>query len=117
MMISSPEDTAAGQSEPPGEPPSNGQLLSAFVRHGDEAAFQGLVKRHGPMVFGVCRRLLGNEHDAADAFQAAFLVLARKAATIRSPEVLGTWLYNVAYRTSIKARSVRLRRAARERQV
>jgi len=116
-MISSPEDTTAGRSGALPETPSNGQLLRAFVQERDEAAFEGLVRRHGPMVFGVCRRLLGNEHDAADAFQAVFLVLARKAAVIRAPEVLGTWLYNVAYRTSIKARSVRLKRAARERQV
>jgi len=116
-MISSPQEPVADQPAPPSVAPSNGELLGAFVREKDEAAFACLVRRHGPMVFGVCKRLLGNEHDAADAFQAAFLVLARKAATIRAPEVLGTWLYNVAYRVSIKARSVRLKRAARERQV
>src|SRR5881398_3276611 len=116
-MISSPQEPAADQTAPSSAAPSNGELLRAFVRDKDETAFAELVHRHGPMVFGVCRRLLGNEHDAADAFQAAFLVLARKAATLRSPDVLGAWLYHVAYRTSMKARSVRLKREARERQV
>jgi RNA polymerase sigma factor (sigma-70 family) len=92
-------------------------LLAAFVRDKDEAAFESLVRRHGPMVLGVARRLVGNEHDAADVFQAVFLVLARKAASIRAPEVLGAWLYNVAYRTSVKARGVLLKRKAREGQV
>src|SRR5437899_7835408 len=117
MMSFSPQDAVANEPPCPSAAPSNGQLLSAFVRHRDETAFAELVHRHGPMVFGVCRRLLGNEHDAADAFQAAFLVLARKAATLRSPDVLGAWLYHVAYRTSMKARAVRLKREARERQV
>src|SRR5262249_23983072 len=115
--MQSPEQNTLNEFERPSTAPSNGQLLSAFVRHRDESAFEQLVRRHGPMVFGVCRRLLGNEHDAADAFQAAFVVLARKAASIRMPEVLGAWLYNVAYRTSMKARSVRSKREARERQV
>src|SRR5262245_14603475 len=118
-MISSPQNTAsvASQEEQAHETQANCQLLGAVVRHRDESAFERLVRRHGPIVFGVCRRLLGNDHDAADAFQATFLVLARKAASIRAPEALGAWLYNVAYRTSMKARSIRAKRAARERQV
>ncbi len=96
---------------------TDAELLRAFVEQKSEAAFEAVVHRYGAMVFGVCRRLLGNEHDAADAFQAVFLVLARKAASIRSREVLGAWLYNVAYRTSQKARAVGWKRKTREQQV
>lgn len=96
---------------------TDGQLLGAFLATRDEAAFEEIVRRHGPLVFGVCRRLLGNEQDAADAFQAVFVVLARKAGSIRAREALGAWLYHVAYRTSMKARSVLLKRRAREGQV
>src|SRR5688572_7885585 len=97
--------------------PSDAELLAAFVASRDEAAFAEVVRRHGPLVFGTCRRLLGNEHDAADAFQAVFLVLSRKAASIRSRQALGAWLYHVAYRTSMKARAVSFKRKAREGQV
>jgi RNA polymerase sigma factor (sigma-70 family) len=96
---------------------ADAQLLEGFVKRNDQSAFEGLVRRHGPMIFRVCTRLLGNEHDAADAFQAVFMVLARKAASLRRPEVLGAWLYHVAYRASLKARTVRSKRTARERQV
>src|SRR5437764_15464978 len=80
---------------------SDAQLLERFVRARDEAAFEVLVWRHGGMVLSVCRRLLHREQDAEDAFQATFLTLARKAASIGKREALGSWLYKVAYRVSL----------------
>src|SRR5262249_23551457 len=80
------------------------ELLSHFVNARDEAAFAALVERHGPMVLAVCRRSLRNAHDAEDACQAVFLVLARKAASIRKRESLSSWLYGVAVRVANKAR-------------
>jgi DNA-directed RNA polymerase specialized sigma24 family protein len=85
-------------------------LLDAFVSRREEAAFEALLKRHGPMVLAVCRRVLGNAHDAEDAFQAVFLVLVRKAASIHRREVLGSWLYKVAYRTAQNAKAMNARR-------
>ena len=96
---------------------SDGQLLTCFVGQRDEAAFEALVRRHGPMVWGVCRRTLGNHHDAEDAFQATFLVLARKAPSIKAREALAGWLYGVAYNVAQKARAMTLKRQSRERQV
>jgi DNA-directed RNA polymerase specialized sigma24 family protein len=83
------------------------RLLELFVTDKDEAAFEALVRTHGPMVLAVCRRVLHNLHDAEDAFQATFLVLVRKAASIRPREMVGNWLYGVAYRTSLEARRQR----------
>src|SRR5207247_2524100 len=77
-------------------------------------AFEALVQRHGPMVLGVCRRLLPNPHDAEDAFQATFLVFVKKAATIARRELLGNWLYGVAYQTARAARAAVGRRRAKE---
>jgi DNA-directed RNA polymerase specialized sigma24 family protein len=79
------------------------QLLARFAEQRDEVAFETLVRRYGPMVFGVCRRLLARSHDAEDAFQATFLVLARKAGSIGRRELVGHWLYRVAYRIARRA--------------
>ncbi len=95
----------------------DGQLLECFLARREEAAFAALVRRHGPMVLGVCRRVLHNAHDAEDAFQATFLVLVRKAAALLPREALGNWLYGVAYHTALKARAATVRRRAKEAQV
>jgi RNA polymerase sigma factor (sigma-70 family) len=100
-----------------GERLTDGQLLEAFVARRDEAAFAALVRRHGPMVLGVARRVVGNVADADDVLQATFLVLVTKAATVRPREALGNWLYGVAYRTALKVRTTAARRLAKERQV
>src|SRR5947209_6074012 len=100
-----------------GEGLTDGQILECFLDQRDAAAFEVLVRRHGPMVLSACRRLLGNDHDAEDAFQATFLVFARKAATVSPREMVGNWLYGVAYRTALKARSLAAKRRVREKQV
>ena len=96
---------------------SDGELLERFVARRDEAAFEAIVRRHGPMVLGVCRRVLGDHHDAEDAFQAVFLVLARKAGSVRPGSMLPNWLHGVAHQVAIKARAIIGRRKLRERQV
>jgi RNA polymerase sigma factor (sigma-70 family) len=92
------------------------QLLEAFTARRDGEAFAALVRRHGPMVLGVCRRLLADVNDVDDAFQATFLVLVQKAGALRRPDLLGNWLYGVACRVAVNARSHAARRRAHERQ-
>jgi RNA polymerase sigma factor (sigma-70 family) len=96
---------------------TDAQLLEDFLSRRDAASLAALVSRHGPMVWGVCRRILRNHHDAEDAFQATFLVLVRKVSSIAVPEQLANWLYGVAHQTSLKARASAARRRTRERQV
>ncbi len=94
---------------------ADGQLLECFLTRRDESAFEALLQRHGPMVWGVCRRVLRHTHDAEDAFQATFLVFARKAASIRQRESVGNWLYGTAHRAALEVKAARHR--SRERQV
>jgi RNA polymerase sigma factor (sigma-70 family) len=100
---------------PPLDAVSDGRLMDLFLLDRDEAAFAEIVRRHSAMVLGVCQRVLHNAHDAEDCFQAAFLVLARKAATIQPREMVGNWLYGVAYRTALEARKLSARRREMER--
>jgi len=94
---------------------TDGQLLDMFVTRRDEAAFTALIERHGPMVQRVCHEVLGDHHDAQDAFQATFLVLARQASSIRRRASLASWLYGVALRVGSCARSALARRRRHER--
>src|SRR5438105_2124442 len=94
---------------------SDGRLLGRFLERREESVFEAIVHRHGPMVWGVCRRVLRDHHDAEDAFQATFLVLARKASSVKEREKLGNWLYGVAHQTAMKARATRAKRRVRER--
>src|SRR5262245_37545135 len=94
----------------------DGDLLESFLTRRDESAFEALMRRHGPMVLGVCRRVLQNEADAEDAFQATFLVLVRKAASIWPRGMVGNWLYGVAHSTALKARAMSIKRLAKERE-
>src|SRR5215470_16466737 len=95
---------------------TDGQLLEGYINRRDQAALAALMRRHGPMVWGVCRRLL-DHHDAEDAFQATFLVLVRKAASIVPRQMVVNWLYGVAHQTALNARATAARRKGRERQV
>jgi RNA polymerase sigma factor (sigma-70 family) len=96
---------------------TDGQLLESFIDQKDEAAFEALVRRHGPMVLAVCRRVVRNHHDAEDAFQATFLVLARKASSIKPRGMVANWLHGVAYQTALKARTMTAKRRLREKNV
>lgn len=93
------------------------QLLQQFATERDESAFTALVERHGPLVWNVCHRVLRDRHDAEDAFQATFLVLARQAGSVCKKESAGSWLYGVAYRTALSQRRAARRRRQREKQV
>jgi RNA polymerase sigma factor (sigma-70 family) len=91
------------------------QLLEQYVTRRSEIAFEAILRRHGPMVLGVCRRILENHCDAEDAFQATFLVLVHKADSIAPGGMVGNWLYGVACRTSMKARAMNAKRRMKER--
>jgi RNA polymerase sigma factor (sigma-70 family) len=96
---------------------TDGQLLDSFIQRKDKAALATLVRRHGSMVWGVCSRMLRSHHDAEDAFQATFLVLVQKAATLPDMEMVGNWLYGVARQTAVRMRALAARRGVRARQV
>src|SRR5262245_25731717 len=89
-------------------------LLHRYLERHDQAAFRALVERHGPMVLGVCQAVLQRRHDAEDAFQGTFLILARKAGSIRRPNSLASWLHGVAHRVARKAQAAAARRQAIE---
>ena len=89
---------------------TDGQLLACFVANRDEGALEALVRRHGAMVWGVCHRVLHGHQDAEDAFQATFLVLVRKAASIGPREMVANWLYGVAHQTALKAKADAVKR-------
>jgi RNA polymerase sigma factor (sigma-70 family) len=95
---------------------ADAELLEQFIAHRDHGAFELLVRRHGPMVLGVCKRVLGNETDAEDAFQATFLVLVRKATAIIPRTQVGSWLHGVAHKTALKAKAMARRRRVKERE-
>jgi RNA polymerase sigma factor (sigma-70 family) len=96
---------------------TDGDLVERFAVGHEEAAFAELVRRHGRLVWRLCRNILKHEQDAEDAFQATFLVLARRALTIRKSESVASWLYGVAYRISVRAKRMAAKRSARERRV
>jgi hypothetical protein len=102
---------AAGRAE---HDATDSDLLARFADDRDEEAFEALVRRHGQAVYGICRRVLSDTHDAEDAFQATFLILARKAASIRRREAVSSWLCGVAYRVARRALAEAAGRRARE---
>src|SRR5262249_19731676 len=102
---------------PPDRGMTDRQLLERFLATREEAAFEALLRRHGSMVLGICRRVLRSLHDAEDAFQATFIVLICKASSVATRESVGSWLYGVAYRTAQKARVSAARRRTKERQM
>src|SRR5581483_4245797 len=101
-----------GHGDPDGLP--DGQLLARFVDERDESAFEVLVRRYGRLVFGVCRRVTGDAHTAEDAFQATFLVLVHKAASLDRRRPVADWLYTVAFRLACRVRTNAARRRAKE---
>src|SRR5262245_42872365 len=100
----------------PAEDAGDAELLSRFAVRREEAAFAGLLRRHGPMVLGVARRVLGGAADAADVFQATFLLLARKAGSLDRPDSVACWLHGVARRLAVRAKAQAARRQSHERQ-
>jgi RNA polymerase sigma-70 factor (ECF subfamily) len=94
---------------------TDGELLDLFLEQRSDTAFEALVRRYGPLVFGICRRVLHHAHDTDDAFQATFIVLMRKAPSIRKRDALAAWLHGVAYRIAVRAKSMSVRRQKRER--
>src|SRR5262245_60314303 len=102
------------RSLPPPADLTDSHLLERFLANRDETAFAALVHRHGRLVLGVCRRVLGNVHDCDDVFHAVFFYLAMRAKSVIKREALGSWLYTVAYRTALEARAVKKRRQKRE---
>src|SRR5262249_43012715 len=97
-----------------GAPTTDAELLRQFVARRDEAAFAALMERHGPMVLGVCRRLLRQPQDVDDVFQATFLVLLQRAESIASADSVGSWLYGVARRIAVRVRANVRKRQQRE---
>ena len=106
MNLLAPDPPQISTTPPPA---ADGALLDEFVRTASSDAFEQLVRRHGPMVLGVCQRMLHDRNDVDDAFQSVFLILAHRAASIGQRELLANWLYGVAYQTALKARAARER--------
>src|SRR5262249_36638395 len=119
MMGKALPDSALDRRQPPRSRPAeratDHQLLERYLQDHDQEAFASLVRRHGPMVLGVCSRVLGHRQDAQDAFQVTFLVLARKADSLSKPQLLANWLYALAHRTALRLRARRARRQEHER--
>ena len=90
------------------------QLLDSLINRQDPVATEVLLRRHGPMVWGVCKRILGNHHDAEDAYQATFLLLVQKATSITCRDKVGNWLYGTARQTALHAMAARVKRQRRE---
>src|SRR5438876_8296128 len=113
-MSTAPLATALSCLRRAAEGRSDRQLLEAYATANDQAAFTALVRRHGPMVLGVCCRVLQDVHNAEDAFQAVFLILARKAALLGKGDSLTGWLHGVSYRVALRARRDAARRRKHE---